>query len=56
MLCCRVDNPSVIWDEILQLGINNWGSKDLIGLLCRLVLGSIVYNLWHTKNDIKHYG
>ena len=56
MCCCRVDNPPVIWDEIMQLGISNWGNKALKGLLCRLVLGFVVYNLWRTRNDIKNSG
>ncbi|XP_059448467.1 uncharacterized protein LOC132179721 [Corylus avellana] len=56
MFRCRVDNPFVIWDEILQLRISNWGNKALKGLICRLVLGSVIYNLWCTRNEIKHSG
>ncbi|XP_059441055.1 uncharacterized protein LOC132173556 [Corylus avellana] len=54
MLRCRVNNPSVIWGEIMQLGISQWGNNALKGILCHLVLGSVVYNLWCTRNDIKH--
>jgi hypothetical protein len=53
---CGMEDPSLIWKEVLQLGIKNWGNKALKGLLCRLVFGSVVYNLWRTRNEVKHYG
>ena len=46
MLHCRVGNPPVIWDDIVQQGCSNWEHKTLKCLQCGgLVLGSIVYNL-----------
>jgi hypothetical protein len=55
MLQCIVEQPPTIWDDILQLGYKSWGKISLHFLLCRLVFGSI-YNLWHTKNEIRHAG
>jgi hypothetical protein len=46
----------MIWDDIVQLGCSNWGHKTLKCLLCCLVLGSVVYNLWQTRNELKHVG
>jgi hypothetical protein len=48
------NNSPVIWDEVLKLGISKWGNKIVKGLLCCLVLGSVIYNLWHNRNEIKH--
>jgi hypothetical protein len=56
MLRCRVKNLSVKWDDIVQQGCSNWVHKTLKCLLCRLVMGSVVYNLWRTRNEIKHAG
>jgi hypothetical protein len=56
MVRCRLDSPLVIWNDIVQLGCNSWGKKSLHGLICRLVFGSVVYNIWHTRNDIRHDG
>ena len=56
MIRHRVDNPLLIWDDILLLRCRNWGHKTLKCMLCRLVLGSVVYNLWRTRNGLKHAG
>jgi hypothetical protein len=56
MLRCQVNNSSIILDEVLKLGIRKWKSKTLQGLLCRLVLGSVIYNIWQTRNEMKHLG
>jgi hypothetical protein len=53
---CSVDNPPVIWDEVMQLGISNWGSRTLKSFLCRLGLSSVIYHLWCTRNEINHSG
>lgn len=50
---CRIDMPPVIWDDLVQLGYNSWGKKTLKCLICRLILGSMVYNLWRTKNKLR---
>jgi hypothetical protein len=49
MRCCRVEDPSLIWEEVMQLGIKNWGNKALRGLVCRLVFGLVVYNIWRNR-------
>ncbi|XP_059446512.1 uncharacterized protein LOC132178068 [Corylus avellana] len=53
---CHENNSPIIWDEVLKLGISKWGTKTLKGLLCHLVLGSVIYNLWCTRNELKHSG
>jgi hypothetical protein len=50
MTRCRVANPPIIWEDILQLGCSSWRCNTLKGLLCRLALGSTIYN------EIKHAG
>jgi hypothetical protein len=56
MLRCRVEQPPIIWDDNLQLGCKSRGKKSLHFLLCRLVFGAVVYNLWHTRNELRHAG
>jgi hypothetical protein len=51
-----LESPSVILDEVLKLGIRKWKSKTLQGLLCRLVLGFVIYNIWQMRNEIRHFG
>jgi hypothetical protein len=38
------------------MGVSNWENKNLKGIICRLVLGSIVYHIWCTRNEIQHPG
>jgi hypothetical protein len=40
----------LIWEDILQLGFNDWGYNPLKAVLCRLAMGSAVYNIWCTQN------
>jgi hypothetical protein len=56
MARCRVDNPPIMWADIIQLGCSNWGNKTLKSLLCCLVLGSALYHIWCTRNEILHAG
>jgi hypothetical protein len=56
MTRCIVANPPIIWEDILQLGCSSWKCNTLKSLLCRLALGSTVYNIWCTRNEIKHAG
>ena len=56
MARCRVDNPPIIWEDIIQLGCSNWGSKTLKFLLCCLALGSALYHIWCNRNEILHAG
>ncbi|XP_059441594.1 uncharacterized protein LOC132173929 isoform X2 [Corylus avellana] len=54
MFRCKIDMPPVIWDDLVQLGCNKWGKNSLKCLICQLVLGSVVYNLWRTRNELRH--
>ena len=56
MLRCQVNNSSIILDEVLKLGIRKWETMTLKGMLCRLVSGLVIYNIWQTRNEIKHLG
>jgi uncharacterized Zn-finger protein len=56
MCRCNVTNAFMHLDEIIQEGINSWSSKSLKGMLCGLVLGSVVYHIWCTGNKIQHFG
>jgi hypothetical protein len=56
MTRCKVANPLIIWEDILQLGCSSWRCNTLKSLLCRLALGSAVYNIWCTRNELKHTG
>jgi hypothetical protein len=52
----RVANVPIIWEGILQLGLNDWCCKSLKAMLCRLALGFVAYIIWCTRNEIKHAG
>jgi hypothetical protein len=54
MARCIVANPPTVWEDVLQLGCSNWGSKSLKAIICQLVLESTVYNIWCTRNELKH--
>jgi hypothetical protein len=56
MLRCQVNNSFVMLDDALKLGIRDWETKTLKGLMCCLVLGYVIYNIWYTRNEIKHLG
>ena len=53
---CKVENIPIIWKDILTLELNDWCCKSLKAILYRLTLGSVVYNIWCTWNEIKHAG
>jgi hypothetical protein len=56
MIRCRIEQPPIIWDDILQFGCKRWGKNSLVFLLCRLIFGAVVYSLWHTRNELRHDG
>jgi hypothetical protein len=39
-----------------NFGLNDWCSKSLKAIFCKLALGFVVYNIWCTRNEIKHAG
>jgi hypothetical protein len=59
MIRCRVANIYVVWvlwDHIVQQGCSSWFHKTLKCLIFRLVLGSTIYNIWLTRNELIHAG
>ena len=42
--------------NLLNVQIPSVGAKSLNFLLCRLVFEAVVYNLWYTRNELKHVG
>jgi hypothetical protein len=46
---CAVDNPPSCWEEVMSLDSRNWKGNSQ-------VLSSLVYNLWNSRNEIKHSG
>jgi hypothetical protein len=54
MHCCGVEDLSLIWEEVIQLGIKNWGNKALKGLVADwfLVQWFIIYGELEMKLSI----
>jgi hypothetical protein len=42
---CNNLAPSLDWQGVLNEGCSTWKKKTMAGVLCRLVLSSIVYNI-----------
>ena len=49
MYRCNIDNPPIVWDDVVRLGVVVWCKKSLLANICSLAMGAIVYNLW--KNE-----
>jgi hypothetical protein len=47
---------STDWHAVISEGCSRWKTKALMGVLCRLILSSTVYGIWHARNAIKHSG
>jgi hypothetical protein len=47
---------SHVWQDVLSEGCNNWKKKTLLGVLCRLIFGSVVYNIWRARNEVRFLG
>lgn len=45
---------SLDWQRMLNEGCRTWKKKTMVGVLCRLVLSSVVYNIWKARNAIKY--
>jgi len=39
---------------LLIYGCSSWKKKSMLGILCRLVFSSSVYNIWYARNAIRH--
>lgn len=44
---------STDWSAIVNQGLRKWKGKTLLAMVCRLAWGSIVYNIWKFRNDVK---
>jgi hypothetical protein len=53
---CSVLDPPTNWEDVLAWGIHHWGKKTLHASICRLVFGASIYNIWRTRNEIRHGG
>jgi hypothetical protein len=51
---CNDLAPSLDWQRVLNDGCRTWKKKTMAGVLCRLVLSSVVYNIWKARNAIKY--
>jgi hypothetical protein len=39
---------------LISLGLKEWRGKTMKTRLCRLVFGSIIYNIWRNRNTLRH--
>jgi hypothetical protein len=53
-LPCSVLNPPTFWDDVVFMGLQQWGGKTMKAYFCRLVFGSTIYNIWKNKNALRH--
>jgi hypothetical protein len=51
---CDVENPKIIWDEVVEWGVEDEKGKTLRVILCILAFGTVVYRIWKHRNDIRH--
>jgi hypothetical protein len=54
MKLCNVLNPSILWDDIFDLGMQSWKGTKLKTYLCLLIFCFIAYNLWKNINAISY--
>ena len=48
-----VDDPLVIWEDVISWGITELKGKSLKVSLCKLAIGAVVYNILKLLNDLK---
>jgi hypothetical protein len=53
---CKVVDPPVLWEDVIDLGLQHWCKKTLFASVSRLVFGASLYHLWRTRNEIRHGG
>jgi hypothetical protein len=51
---CNDLAPSLGWQRVLNNGCRTWKKNTMAGVLCRLLLSSVVYNIWRDKNAIEY--
>jgi hypothetical protein len=54
MELCGVLHPPTCWDDVVSLGLKEWRGKTMKAYICRLVFGSSIYNIWRTRNALRH--
>jgi hypothetical protein len=52
--CMHVLNPPICWDDVVSLGLHEWKGKITKAYICRLVFNYSIYNIWRTRNALKH--
>jgi hypothetical protein len=48
-----VDDPLVIWEDVISWGITGLKGKSLKVSFCKLAIGAVVYNILKLLNDLK---
>jgi hypothetical protein len=56
MLRSSISSPPSSWQDVIGLGCKSWKSKSMVDVLSRLVLSSMVYNMWRARNELKYKG
>jgi hypothetical protein len=56
MLRCLKLNPQLDWQGVMEEACSTWRTKNLLAVLCKLILSSVVYNLWQAKNELRFQG
>jgi hypothetical protein len=46
-------NPQLDWQGVMEEACSTWRTKNLLAVICRLILSSVVYNLWQTRNEFR---
>ena len=54
MCWCLFTTPIFDCDHIIQWGENYWKEESLRAVVCKLILGALVYYIWHQRNAIIH--
>jgi len=53
MNLCDLEDTHTCWDEIVDVGVQNWRKKVIKYFVCKLVFGAAVYYIWRNRNDLR---
>jgi hypothetical protein len=56
MLRCFKLNPQLDWQGVMEEACSTWSTKNLLAVLCKLILSYVVYNLWQARNELRFQG
>jgi hypothetical protein len=56
MLRCFKLNPQLDWQGVMEEACSTWRTKNPLAVLCKLILNSVVYNLWQARNELRFQG